>query len=153
MTKMPDAKSLQLTQRHLLDGTLQPRHVDKMLQHDDATRQLVASLVHCSTAYADAQQRLLARAHTGGAEPHELQRAQQRIATKNLLCLCSAACPDQTHEWTDCVRNARKAAAKSSCEAQRLRLEQCTQRQTALLLGAIMAPARSKLDELSQPQL
>ena len=38
-------------------------------------------------------------------------------------------------------------------EAQRLRLEQCTQRQTALLLGAIIAPARSKLDELSQPHL
>jgi len=127
-------------QEHIITGEWQRRHLDAMVD-DTRTRALLAGLLSCSTHLLEQQQQ-----QQWSNSHDERQLTQKKQSMRNMLCLCSSVCPDETEAWTVCVRKAAKAirdqepVSPESCEAYRVRLERCTQRQTSLLLRAALVP-------------
>eukprot|EP00316_Scyphosphaera_apsteinii_P021552 CAMPEP_0119323776 /NCGR_PEP_ID=MMETSP1333-20130426/61573_1 /TAXON_ID=418940 /ORGANISM="Scyphosphaera apsteinii, Strain RCC1455" /LENGTH=169 /DNA_ID=CAMNT_0007331315 /DNA_START=76 /DNA_END=585 /DNA_ORIENTATION=- len=142
--QMPDIRSVTILQEQILTGLWQPRHLDALVdaQHTH-TRQMIQGILTCSSQLFEQQQHVADEANSSSEQ--QVRQQQQKINTKNLLCLCNSTCPEQTRLWLDCVRKAAKALKENhpppeSCVGYRRRLERCAQGQTSTLLHAALLP-------------
>ena len=144
--RVPAARSLVMFQEHLARGLWADRHLQALASDPTAVGPFM-SIFECTRDFQQQQQRAVA-----ANDSAKLRQA----ATRNRVCLCAAVCPQETTEWLQCARAAARAlrAAKKGggassstatthfapCEAQRRRLEACTQWESTRLLHAAVLP-------------
>ena len=83
--KMPDIRSLLLMQEQLSEGHWPRRQLDALAE-DQRTRMILLGLLECTTSLQDSE------VADGAVDAH---RQQQRIDTKNMLCLTRTLCHEE----------------------------------------------------------
>ena len=120
----PDARALALLQESLVRGRWRDHHLNA-LAADGRTAGWLGGLIECTqNAYEQREQALTLAPK---AQAAALKKAQGR----NVICLGSAVCPDETVEWYTCVRKAVKslkdpAVPYEDCAPRRQLLERCS---------------------------
>ena len=153
----------------LAGGKWAERHV-QALAADAKNAQVVMGLLECvrdAQAFVQAQPDRQRQAHMRCATRHRKHlrthtsrrfTVQQRIRDfpkqigvrvfhRNLVCVCNAACPEETAAWVKCFRRAVRKQREgadpstfSNCDETRRRLDACTQyASTRLLHAAVIA--------------
>lgn len=129
--KMPNPRSLLAIQSHIATGVFANRHLEALTTSDMEVQTLFMSLLGC---VRDAQSFV-------AANPQKQRQAQ----TRNLVCVCTAACSEETKAWVQCYRGVARShkqgvATDANCEELRQRLERCTQDASNKLLHAAVLP-------------
>ena len=131
---MPDIRAVQVFQSHLEQGLWRSRHI-QALAADPKSRDMFMAIIECTKGL-----------HAARRSPDLTPQQQQKLGSRNTLCLCHSTCPPQTQMWMDCVRAAAKAYKENApppredCNALRKELVRCTRLQAAVLLTAAVVP-------------
>jgi len=140
---MPDIRSLQLVQEHLINGVWKRRHLDALI-NDPRTVAIMHGILTCSNQWIDEQYQAEQRQDAHQQEQRQNTRKQHM---RNSLCICASVCPEETAAWAACARKAARAlreggdqAQHECCYAYRRRLENCAQRQTSIIVQAALLP-------------
>ena len=143
----PDARALALLQESLVRGRWRDHHLNA-LAADGRTAGWLGGLIECTrNAY---EQREQALPLAPKAQAAALKKAQGR----NVICLGSAVCPDETVEWYTCVRKAVKslkdpAVPYEDCAPCRQLLVRCSHAAIGLLLDVALMPPPARAAEPS----
>ena len=131
---MPDIRAVSVFQSHLEQGLWRSRHI-QALAADPKSQDMFLAIIECTKGL-----------HAARRAPDLTPQQQQKLGSRNTLCLCHSTCPAETQVWMDCVRAAAKAYKENApppredCNAMRKELVRCTRLQAAVLLTAAVVP-------------
>ena len=96
---MPDIRAVSVFQSHLEQGLWRSRHI-QALAADPKSQDMFLAIIECTKGL-----------HAARRAPDLTPQQQQKLGSRNTLCLCHSTCPAETQVWMDCVRAAAKAAS------------------------------------------